>query len=105
MAAPTGTSGTSAASTTAPSCPTLKFNKFWPVSWARDSSGVYYSRYPLKPGENAEQAQRGDDTGRPDVYFHNLGDAQSADKLVFQVTDHPDARASRRWSPMTAAIC
>ena len=27
----------------------LKFSKFWPVSWARDSSGVYYSRYPLKP--------------------------------------------------------
>ena len=25
---------------------TLKFSKFWPVAWARDSSGVYYSRYP-----------------------------------------------------------
>ena len=29
----------------------LKFSKFWPVSWARDSSGVYYSRYPLKAGQ------------------------------------------------------
>ena len=28
----------------------LKFSKFYAVSWARDSSGVYYSRYPLKPG-------------------------------------------------------
>ena len=43
----------------------LKFSKFWPVSWARDSSGVYYSRYPLKPGEKAEEAERGDDAGRP----------------------------------------
>jgi prolyl oligopeptidase len=59
------------------------------VSWARDSSGVYYSRYPLKAGENAATAERGDDAGRPDVYFHNLGDPQSADKLVYQVTDHP----------------
>ena len=68
---------------------TLKFSKFWPVSWARDSSGVYYSRYPLKAGENAEQAERGDDAGRPDVYFHTLDQPQSADRLVYQVTDHP----------------
>jgi prolyl oligopeptidase len=67
----------------------LKFSKFWDVAWAHDSSGVYYSRYPLKPGQSAETAERGDDAGRPDVYFHNLGDPQSADKLVFQVTDHP----------------
>ncbi len=32
---------------------TLKFSKFWPVAWARDSSGVYYSRYPVKAGEIA----------------------------------------------------
>jgi prolyl oligopeptidase len=67
----------------------LKFSKFWAVAWARDSSGVYYSRYPLAPGQNPEQAQRGDDTGRPDVYFHELGQPQSADQLVFRVTDHP----------------
>ncbi len=67
----------------------LKFSKFWAVSWARDSSGVYYSRYPLKAGEKFESAERGDDAGRPDVYFHKLNDAQSADRLVYQVTDHP----------------
>ena len=60
-----------------------------PVSWSRDSAGVYYSRYPLKPGEKIEEAERGDDAGRPDVYFHKLVEAQSADRLVYKVTDHP----------------
>jgi prolyl oligopeptidase len=64
----------------------LKFSKFYAVSWARDNSGVYYSRYPLKAGESAETAERGDDGGRPDVYFHKLEDAQSMDRLVYQVT-------------------
>jgi len=67
----------------------LKFSKFYAVSWSRDSAGVYYSRYPVKPGQNIEEAERGDDAGRPDVYFHKLIDAQSADRLVYQVTDHP----------------
>ena len=67
----------------------LKFSKFYAVSWARDSSGVYYVRYPLKPGQKVEEAERGDDAGRPDVYFHKLTEPQSADRLVYQVTDHP----------------
>ena len=66
----------------------LKYSKFWPVSWARDSSGVYYSKYPLKPNQAPDDA-RGDDAGRPDIWFHKLTDAQSADRLVYQVTDHP----------------
>jgi prolyl oligopeptidase len=66
----------------------LKYSKFWPVSWARDSSGVYYSRYPVKSNQAADDA-RGDDSGRPDVYFHKLAEPQAADKLVFKVTDHP----------------
>jgi prolyl oligopeptidase len=60
----------------------LRFSKFWGVSWARDGSGVYYSRYPEKDG-------RGDDAGRPDVYFHKLNTPQSDDRLVFKVEDHP----------------
>lgn len=67
----------------------LKFSKFWPVAWARDSSGVYYSRYPVRKGEDPQTAERGDDAGRPDIYFHRLGQPQSADNLVFKVTDHP----------------
>ena len=69
---------------------TLKFSKFWPVSWARDSSGRLLQ--PLSASSRARKpktAERGDDAGRPDVYFHKLDEAQSADRLVYQVTDHP----------------
>jgi prolyl oligopeptidase len=62
---------------------TLRFTKFWGVSWARDDSGVYYSRYPALPDG------RGDDSGRPAVYFHKLGTSQDEDRLVYEVTDHP----------------
>ena len=83
-AAPTGRSGASAASRTAPDLPdTLRFTKFWGVSWARDGSGVYYSRYPALPNG------KGDDAGRPAIYFHRLGSTQDQDQLVYEVTDHP----------------
>ncbi len=62
---------------------TLRFTKFWGVSWARDGSGVYYSRYPALPDG------KGDDSGRPAVYFHRLGTAQDDDRLVYEVTNHP----------------
>jgi prolyl oligopeptidase len=61
----------------------LRFTKFWGVSWARDGSGVYYSRYPRRPDG------RGDDAGRPAIYFHRLGTPQDRDPLVYAVTDHP----------------
>ncbi len=62
---------------------TLRFTKFWGLSWARDDSGVYYSRYPALPNGH------GDDSGRPAVYFHRLGTAQDHDQLVYEVTNHP----------------
>jgi len=61
----------------------LRFTKFWGVSWARDGSGVYYSRYPALANGH------GDDTGRPAVYFHQLGTPQDRDRLVYEVTDQP----------------
>ncbi|MBX5460036.1 MAG: S9 family peptidase [Steroidobacteraceae bacterium] len=66
---------------------TLNHTKFWGVSWARDGSGVYYSRYPAR--KNAPEDSRGDDAGRPDVYFHKLGQPQNQDTLVYRVTNHP----------------
>ncbi len=66
----------------------LRYSKFYTVSWARDSAGVYYVRYPTKKNQ-AQEDSRGDDSGRPDIWFHRLSDEQSADKVVYKVTDHP----------------
>ena len=59
----------------------LRYTKFWGVSWAHDGSGVYYSRYP------AAAAGKGDDAGRPALYFHQLGTPQDADRLVYEIVD------------------
>src|SRR4029077_3901180 len=41
------------------------------------------SRYPALPDG------RGDDSGRPAVYFHRLGTPEEHGGLVYEVTDHP----------------
>jgi prolyl oligopeptidase len=61
----------------------LRFTKFFGVSWAHDGSGVYYDRYPVLPNG------KGNDAGRPAIYFHRIGESQDQDKLVYEVTDHP----------------
>ena len=62
---------------------TLRYTKFFGVSWAHDGSGVYYDRYPVLPNG------KGNDAGRPAIYFHRLGESQDQDTLVYEVTDHP----------------
>ena len=69
---------------------TLRFTKFWGVSWARDGSGVYYSRYRELASE------KGDDLGQPAVYFHRLGTPQDRDRLVYEVLDHPTRAPAAR---------
>ena len=61
----------------------IRRTKFWGVAWARDNSGVYYSLYP------ARADGKGDDAGRPDIYFHKLGDPQERDRLIYRVKGHP----------------
>jgi len=61
----------------------LRRVKFWQMSWTPDASGLYYSRYP------ARADGKGDDAGRPAVFFHKLGEPQERDALVYAVTDHP----------------
>ena len=61
----------------------LRYTKFWGVSWAHDGSGMYYSRYPALAGG------KGDDAGRPALYFHKLNTSQDADRLVYEIRDHP----------------
>jgi prolyl oligopeptidase len=59
----------------------VRFTKFWGVSWARDGSGIFYSRYPLLPDGKA------DDAARPAIYFHRLGTLQDDDRLIYAMSD------------------
>ena len=62
----------------------LDWAKFTTISWLKDGSGFYYTRFP-QPGTVPD----GDEHYFCAVYFHRLGDPQSADRLVF---DRPDRR-------------
>jgi prolyl oligopeptidase len=62
----------------------IEHTKFTGVSWDRDSSGFYYSRYPLGADGKA------DDQQSLSVYHHVLGTAQDQDELVHraEVPEH-----------------
>ena len=55
------------------------------LSWAKDGSGFFYSRYPEPPADAKFQALNENHK----VYFHKLGTPQSADRLVYETPDHP----------------
>ena len=54
------------------------------VSWAKDGSGFYYSRFP-EPANHAFQ----ESTFNNRVYFHKLGTAQASDRLIYATPDQP----------------
>jgi len=64
----------------------LDWLKFTDLSWARDGSGFYYSRYP----ETADEARYQSLNKNQAVYFHRLGTLQADDALVFASPEHPD---------------
>jgi prolyl oligopeptidase len=55
------------------------------VSWAVDDGGFYYSRYPEPPADKLLTVA----ALNHKVYFHKLGDPQSADRLIYQRPEHP----------------
>jgi prolyl oligopeptidase len=81
----------------------LRWVKFASIAWVRDGSGFYYTRFP-EPGT----VPSGDENYFNTVYFHRLGDPQSADTLIF---DKPAERETvfgvevsddDRWAVITA---
>ncbi len=64
----------------------IQWTKGSTVSWAEDDRGFYYSRYPEPPAEKLLTVAALDEK----VYFHKLGDPQSADKLIYERPDHPN---------------
>lgn len=64
----------------------LEWLKFTSVSWLPDGSGFYYSRYPAPEAGAAFQSLN----LNMKVYFHQVGTAQSADRLVYEDPQHPE---------------
>jgi prolyl oligopeptidase len=64
----------------------LDWLKFTGISWARDGSGFYYSRYPAVKGEEKFQSLNVNQA----VYFHRLGTPMSEDAIVYGRPDNPE---------------
>ncbi len=64
----------------------LDWLKFTGLSWAKDGSGFYYSRYPATSEEDKFQSLNLDQA----VYFHTLGTSQAEDALVYTRPDNPE---------------
>ena len=70
----------------------LEWLKFTGLSWAKDGSGFYYSRYPATSDEEKFQSTNVNHA----AYFHRLGTAQEDDELVYHRPEHPDRSYSAR---------
>ena len=62
----------------------LKWIKFSGISWFKD--GFFYGRFPApEQGDELKGENR-----YSKIYYHKVGTAQDADKLVFEDNEHPD---------------
>lgn len=68
--------------------------KFSGVSWAKDGSGFFYSRYPEPEKGEAFQSLNLNQA----VYFHKIGDAPEHDKLIYARPERPEEGFSARVS-------
>ncbi|HVW86595.1 MAG TPA: prolyl oligopeptidase family serine peptidase [Bryobacteraceae bacterium] len=64
----------------------IRWSKDGGPSWAADNQGFYYSRFP----EPAPDKLLTVAALNQKIYFHKLGDPQSADKLIYERPDHPE---------------
>ena len=64
----------------------LDWLKFTNLSWAGDSSGFYYSRFPATKEEEKFQSLNKNMV----LYFHELGTSQDQDRVVYARPDQPD---------------
>ncbi|WP_338502780.1 prolyl oligopeptidase family serine peptidase [Sphingomonas kaistensis] len=64
----------------------IKWVKFSGLSWSKDNRGFFYSRFPESSGGQDFQSLNKNQA----VYYHRLGTAQSADRLMFDRPDKPE---------------
>lgn len=63
-----------------------RYTKYYKPQFTRDSKGLYYSAFPApRAGQELATEDLGDA-----VYYHALGTAASADRLIFSDRAHPD---------------
>ncbi len=63
----------------------IEWVKFSSLSWAKDGSGFFYSRFPAPDKGATFQAPNNDQA----VYFHRIGTPQSADVKIYATPDRP----------------
>eukprot|EP01102_Stenamoeba_stenopodia_P018895 TRINITY_DN7009_c0_g5_i1.p1 TRINITY_DN7009_c0_g5~~TRINITY_DN7009_c0_g5_i1.p1 ORF type:complete len:738 (-),score=208.69 TRINITY_DN7009_c0_g5_i1:150-2363(-) len=77
----------------------IEYCKFTSVAWLPDASGFFYSRYPepktlsQEDKVDKEDTKLGSETDKLEfhkVYFHQIGNTQDKDQLVYQDLDHPN---------------
>ena len=66
----------------------IEWSKFSYAVWESDSSGFYYQKYK-QPDEALSDINRS-----PQLYFHELGDKQLQDRLVYEDQFNPDRSSS-----------
>lgn len=64
----------------------IEWAKFTGITWAKDSSGFYYSRYAAPGDENQLKAVN----KFQQIHFHRIGTTQAEDRLVYERKDQPD---------------
>ena len=64
----------------------VRWSKGYPISWAADDSGFYYSRFPEPAADQMLTAA----ALNHKVYYHKLGDPQTSDKLIYERPEHPE---------------
>ena len=62
----------------------LRWVKWSGISWRKDGSGFFYSRYP-EPEDKLQQTNQ-----NHRLYFHRLGDDQASDQVIFAQPDQPE---------------
>ncbi|HLK17452.1 MAG TPA: prolyl oligopeptidase family serine peptidase [Bryobacteraceae bacterium] len=64
----------------------VQWTKFTNAEWTADGRAFYYQSFP-RPDTNAALTASNKNA---QLYLHTLGEPQSADKLIYQRTDHPN---------------
>lgn len=79
----------------------IEWVKFSTIVWDREGQGFFYSRYPAP--ESGQSATIGGLNEGHTLYYHRLGQPQSADQVIFSNPDNPDlsvygaSSEDKRW--------